>query len=97
MEPASALSVLLTCPCRPGFTYKNMSMHRKSKMHKAWESSQEVKDIRVQSKKFENEIERLNRRLSHKEDVETELLARIRQLEYEITYWKKHSDGVYVN
>ena len=74
-----------------------MSMHRKSKMHKAWESSQEVKDVRVQSKKFENEIERLNRRLSHKEDVETELLARIRQLEYEITYWKKQSDGVYVN
>ena len=74
-----------------------MSMHRKSKMHKAWESSQEVKDIRVQSKKFENEIERLNRRLSHKEDVETELLARIRQLECEIAYWKKQTDGVYVN
>lgn len=74
-----------------------MSMHRKSKMHKAWESSQEVKDVRVQSKKFENEIERLNRRLSHKEDVETELLARIRQLECEIEYWKKQSEGVYVN
>lgn len=74
-----------------------MSMHRKSKMHKAWESSQEVKDVRVQSKKFENEIERLNRRLSHKEDVETELLARIRQLDCEIEYWKKQSEGVYVN
>jgi CII-binding regulator of phage lambda lysogenization HflD len=66
-------------------------------MHKAWESSQEVKDVRVQSKKFENEIERLNRRLSHKEDVETELLARIRQLDCEIEYWKKQSEGVYVN
>ena len=50
-----------------------------------------------QSKKFENEIERLNRRLSHKEDVETELLARIRQLDCEIEYWKKQSEGVYVN
>jgi chromosome segregation ATPase len=85
------------CPCRPGFVYKNMAMHKKSKMHKAWESQQEVKDVRVQSKKFENEVERLRRQLSHKEEIEKELLARIHNLEYECIYWKSQLDGIYVN
>jgi predicted nucleic acid-binding Zn-ribbon protein len=65
-------------------------------MHLAWETSREVKDVRVQSKQFENEIERLKIRLEHKEHVETELLNRIRQLEKEIEHWKKASDGVYL-
>jgi hypothetical protein len=65
-------------------------------MHLAWETSIEVKDVRVQSKHFENENERLKNRLEHKEQVEIELLNRIHQLESEIEYWKKASDGVYI-
>jgi chromosome segregation ATPase len=93
------LSVSLQCPCRPGFTYKNakfLAQHKKSKLHQSWESVQEVKDVRIQSKQFENEIERLKRRLNHKEEVEVELLNRIHQLEGELEYWKKACDGVYV-
>jgi chromosome segregation ATPase len=66
-------------------------------MHLAWEASKEVKDVRVQSKQFENEIERLKRRLVHKEEVEVELLNRIHQLEGDVEYWKAACDGVYVN
>ena len=91
------VSTLLTCPCRPDFTYKNLAQHRKSKMHLAWEASKEVKDVRVQSKQFENEIERLKRRLNHKEAVEVELLNRIHQLEDDVQYWKKACEGVYIN
>ncbi|NDB94443.1 MAG: hypothetical protein EB165_07390 [Euryarchaeota archaeon] len=91
------VSTLLTCPCRPNFTYKNLAQHKKSKMHLAWEASKEVKDVRVQSKQFENEIERLKRRLVHKEEVEVELLNRIHQLEEEVQYWKAACEGVYVN
>jgi predicted nucleic acid-binding Zn-ribbon protein len=65
-------------------------------MHQAWETSKEVKDVRVQSKHFENEIERLKNRLEHKDQVEVELLNRIRQLESDVQYWKHASEGVYV-
>jgi hypothetical protein len=65
-------------------------------MHQAWETSKEVKDVRVQSKHFENEIERLKNRLEHKESVEIELLNRIRQLELDVQYWKQASEGIYV-
>ena len=91
------VSNLLTCPCRPNFTYKNLTQHKKSKMHMAWEAAKEVKDVRVQSKQFENEIERLKRRLNHKEAVEIALMNRINQLEEELDYWKTAYDGVYVN
>jgi len=91
------VSTLLTCPCRPNFTYKNLAQHKKSKMHLAWEASKEVKDVRVQSKQFENEIERLKRRLLHKEAVEMALLNRINRLEEEVLYWKTACEGVYVN
>ena len=91
------VSTLLTCPCRPDFTYKNLTQHKKSKMHLAWEAAKEVKDVRVQSKQFENEIERLKRRLIHKEAVEIALMNRINQLEEELAYWKTAYDGVYVN
>lgn len=90
------VSTILTCPCRPNFTYKNLAQHKKTKMHLAWETSIEVKDVRVQSKHFENEIERLKNRLEHKEQVEIELLNRIRQLESDVEYWKKASEGVYI-
>lgn len=91
------LSEQLTCPCRPNFTYKNLTQHKKSKMHLAWEAVKEAKDIRINSKQFENEIERLKRRVIHKEAVELALMNRIRQLEEEVLYWKTACDGVYVN
>jgi hypothetical protein len=50
-------------------------------MHKSWESIQEVRDVRVKAKQFENEIERLKTRLAHKEQIEVELLRRITELE----------------
>lgn len=79
------LSVKLTCPCRPGFTYKNgstFSQHKNSKMHKAWESERDNKNDRIRSKEFENEIERLRNKLAQREEVEKELLKRIQQLEF---------------
>ena len=91
------LTQLNTCPCRPGFTYKNLATHKRSKLHQTWEANQVHKNDKVRSKEFENEIERLKRRLTHKEEVESELLARIHQLEYERDYWKAQMDGVYVN
>lgn len=90
------VSVQLTCPCRPGFCYKNavsLAQHKRSKIHKTWESLQENKQDKIRSKQFENEIERLKARLVHKEQVE----ARIFQLERERDYWKSQLDGVYVN
>jgi uncharacterized protein with WD repeat len=66
-----------------------MAQHQKTKLHKAWETSQEVKDVRVQSKKYENEIQRLKNRLVHKEEVEIVLLKRIEYLE-------KQLEGVYL-
>jgi len=94
------VSVQLTCPCRPGFFYKNiisLSQHKKSKLHKSWEAVQENKHDKIRSKQFENEIERLKDKLVHKENIEAELLARIHQLEYERDYWKAQLHGVYVN
>ena len=94
------VSIQLACPCRPGFSYKNqisLLQHKRSKIHKTWESLQENKEDKIRSKQFENEIERLKRRLAHKEEVESELLARIHQLEYERDYWKGQLNGVYVN
>jgi uncharacterized protein with WD repeat len=93
------VSITLQCPCRPGFVYKNeasMKMHQKTKLHKTWETSQEVKDVRVQWKFFENEIERLKRRLAHKEEVEVVLLNKIQMLETQIGQLHKQLEGVYV-
>lgn len=93
------ISVTCQCPCRPGFIYKNeanLKLHQKTKTHKAWETSQEVKDVRVQSKFFENEIERLKRRLAHKEEVEVVLLNKIQTLETQVEQLHKQLEGVYV-
>jgi len=90
------ISVTCQCPCRPGFVYKNVLAHKRTKLHKAWETSQEVKDVRVQSKSFENEIERLKRRLAHKEEVEVVLLNKIQTLETQIGLLHKQLEGVYV-
>ena len=81
------VSSTLQCECRPGFFYKNASSlksHHKTKIHQAWESIQEVRDIRIKAKQFENEIERLKNRLIHKEKIESELLRRIAELESQI-------------
>lgn len=89
------VAISLACPCRPNFAYKNevsLAAHKRSKMHRTWELSLESKQDKVRSKEFENEIERLRRRLVHKEAVEVELLARIRQLEHELARY----DGVYI-
>ena len=94
------LVLKLECPCRPGFLYKNqqsLTMHKKSKMHKTWEASQDHKQDRARSKEFENEIERLKSRLNHKEALEAALLDRIHQLEREVLYWKAQLNGVYLN
>ena len=89
----------LSCPCRPGFIYKtdlSLKAHRRTKGHMSWEALQENKNDKIRSKEFENEVERLKRRLAQKEDVEASLLNRIHQLEYEIEYWKNASKGVYL-
>lgn len=78
------VSLTHQCDCRPGFMYKNMAQHKKTKMHQAWETSLEVKDVRGRSKHFENEIERLRHTIEHKEAVEKILSARIVQLLEEI-------------
>jgi hypothetical protein len=59
-------------------------------MHLAYEKVQEVKDVRVQSKQFENEIERLKNKLIQRELVEAELLVRIRILEESLSYYMKN-------
>lgn len=85
------VSVKLVCPCRPDFIYKNgstFSRHKHSKTHRVWESECDNKNDRVRSKDFENENERLKNRLAHKEEVEKELLLRIRTLEQERDYWQ---------
>lgn len=90
------VALKLECPCRPGFIYKNttsLSVHKKSRIHQSWETVQDLKKDRIRSKEFENKIARLEHRLAHKEDVEVELLSRIRQLEAELKYY----EGVYVN
>jgi hypothetical protein len=84
------VSSTFTCPCRPGFTYKSLEAHKKTKMHLAYEKIQEVKDVRVQSKQFENEIERLKNKLIQRELVEAELLVRIRILEESLSYYMKN-------
>jgi hypothetical protein len=66
-------------------------------MHLAWETSQDVKNVRVKSKQYENEVERLKNRLVHRENIEAELLARIRTLEESVAYWKSQSEGIYID
>jgi hypothetical protein len=86
------ISVQLSCPCKPEFVYKNQnsfSQHKKTKCHRLWEQAQENKSDKLRSKEFENEIERLKNRLVHKEQIERELLCRIRQIEQERDYWRK--------
>jgi len=75
----------------------SLVQHKRSKIHKTWEALQENKQDKVRSKQFENEIERLKSRLTHKELIEVELLNRIFHLENERDYWKAQMDGVYVN
>ena len=93
------LSVQLMCPCRPALSYKNeisLAAQKKTKLHKTWETQQDQKKDKVRSKEFENEIERLRRRVAHKEEIEAELLNRIHQLQYELAYLKKAYEGIYV-
>lgn len=85
----SEVTQTFVCPCRPGFFYKDLKQHHKSKMHKAWETQNEIKDVRVLSKQFENEIEKLKLIVDHKIRIETELLKRIQDLEHHVSYWKK--------
>ena len=94
------ITTALQCPCRPGFAYRNdtgLASHKKTKLHKAWETKLEVKDVRTQSKKFENEIEQLKNKLGQKEKVEKVLLERIQILEDMNLYLKAQIKGVYVN
>jgi hypothetical protein len=65
-------------------------------MHRTWESLQEIRDVRASSKTFENEIERLKRRLAQKEALEAVLLKRIQELEEAIEYWKSYFDERFV-
>jgi ribosomal protein S30 len=93
------VSVQLSCPCKPEFVYKNqhsLTQHKKTKVHKMWEQTQENRTDKIRSKEFENEIERLRNRLVHKEEVERELLCRIRQIEQERDYWRAASDGIFL-
>ena len=81
----------LTCPCRPGFVYKNevsLRAHKKTKVHATYVATQENRQDRARSKEFENEVERLKRRLIHKEEIEMELMMRIHQLEGELAWYK---------
>jgi hypothetical protein len=94
------LSIQLSCPCRPGFAYKSresLYQHKKTKQHKTWEAAQDQKQDKARAKDFENQIERLRRKIDHKEAIETALLTRIRQLEDDILYWKAACEDVYVN
>jgi hypothetical protein len=89
----------LSCPCRPNFFYKNINSfkaHKKTKTHANWELAETNKNDKILSKKFENEVERLRRRLAQKEEVESNLLVRINQLEHELAYFKKLADEVYL-
>ena len=93
------LSLILSCPCRPGFTYKSpesLTIHKRSKMHKTWEGLQEIRDVRASSKTFENEVERLQRHLAQKEALESVLLKRIQELEDTVEYWKAYFDERFV-
>lgn len=94
------VSVQLECPCKPGFLYKSQAtfkVHKKSKAHTLWAALEDNKNDRARSKDFENQLERLTRRLEHKERIEEELLARIRTLEEEVKYWKSTCEGVYLD
>jgi hypothetical protein len=87
------IATSLQCPCRPGFNYKNdacLAVHKKTKLHKAWETKQEVKDVRTMTKKLEN-------KLAQKEAVEKVLLERIQILEETNAYLKAQLKGVYIN
>jgi septal ring factor EnvC (AmiA/AmiB activator) len=85
------VSLQLECPCKPGFLFKSQTtlrVHQKSKAHTLWAALEDNKNDRVRSKDFENKLERLTRRLEHKERIEEELLARIKTLEEDVEYWK---------
>lgn len=85
------VSINFVCPCRPDFVYKNgstFSNHKHSKTHLAWQTERDIKNDRLRSKEFENENERLKNRLLHKEEIEKELLNRIRTLEQERDYFQ---------
>ena len=85
-ENDKAIISSFSCPCRPGFQYKTknaLDAHRKTKMHLGYEKTNDLKNTMASSKKLENEMEAMKLRLKHKENIETQLLERINQLEYE--------------
>ena len=57
-------------------------------MHQAWETSSDVRNLRIENKNLEN-------RLAQKDHVERALLARIRELEGQVDYWKSQTEGIY--
>jgi septal ring factor EnvC (AmiA/AmiB activator) len=61
-----------------------------------WTALEDNKNDRARSKNFENQLERLEHRLEHKERIEKELLARIKTLEENVNYWKNACEGVYI-
>ena len=58
-------------------------------MHTLWAT---MSDNRARSR----EMETLKCQLKHKEEIEKELMARIRALEEQVAYWKKACEGVYI-
>jgi hypothetical protein len=65
-----------------------MKQHRNTKTHLAWETTQDQKNNRVLSKQLENEVERLKASLLQRDEIEHELLNRIKDLEKQIEYYR---------
>ena len=93
MAEEKAIAIIFTCPCRPGFEYKSKSAldaHKKTKMHLAYEKNADLKNSQLTSKKLENEMESLKLKIEQKERIEEQLLVRIKDLERENKWLKRH-------
>lgn len=84
MAAEKQLACQLSCPCRPGWVYKNanyMEMHKTSKRHQRYEEEIQLKHIQVLSKKYENEIANLKRQLEEEKLNSFRLQKRVEELE----------------
>lgn len=75
----------LTCPCRPGFTYKTSATfrsHEKNRLHQNYDNKR--KEETINSNKYENEINLLNRNYEKVVREKISLELKIEQLEMEL-------------
>lgn len=76
----SELAQVFTCPCskRNYNSLKSLKSHQKTKMHKAWEETRELRSLKKDLTIRDNKIMKLEHRIDTLMDLNNVLLERIK-------------------